>query len=265
MRSTLRRLGRRHTTAVAYLALFAALGGSAYAAVTVTGKQIKDATVTGKDVKNRSLGAGELSASALGSLRTAGERGPAGPQGEQGKQGPIGPAGATGQQGPSGVGGLEYKVSSGKSIPKDQTVGDQVNCTSGKVALGGGGRPVPVRRADARRLERARRRERHQHRLECSGPQPGRFHVQRVRLGGLRRREWGDQPAVVRAAPCRMSRSDTSTSLRSSERIDSLRITAPATMVGARSGCKPGTLRRSSTVLPASIAAIRSHDARVSR
>jgi hypothetical protein len=143
MRSTLRRLGRRHTTAVAYLALFAALGGSAYAAVTVTGKQIKDATVTGKDVKNRSLGAGELSASALGSLRTAGERGPAGPQGEQGKQGPIGPAGATGQQGPSGVGGLEYKVSSGKSIPKDQTVGDQVNCTSGKVALGGGAAQFP--------------------------------------------------------------------------------------------------------------------------
>jgi hypothetical protein len=143
MRSTLRRLGRRHTTAVAYLALFAALGGSAYAAVTVTGKQIKDATVTGKDVKNRSLGAGELSASALGSLRAAGERGPAGPQGEPGKQGPIGPAGATGQQGPSGVGGVEYKVSSGKSVPKDQTVGDQVNCTSGKVALGGGAAQFP--------------------------------------------------------------------------------------------------------------------------
>jgi hypothetical protein len=48
MRSTFRRLARRHTTAVAYLALFAALGGSAYAAVTVTGKQIKDGTVTGK-------------------------------------------------------------------------------------------------------------------------------------------------------------------------------------------------------------------------
>ena len=66
MRSTLRRLARRHTTAVAYLALFAALGGSAYAAVTVTGKQIKDGTVTGKDVKNRSLGAAKLSAGALG-------------------------------------------------------------------------------------------------------------------------------------------------------------------------------------------------------
>ena len=49
MRSILKRLLGRHGTAVAYLALFAALGGSAYAAVTVTVKQIKDDTVTGKD------------------------------------------------------------------------------------------------------------------------------------------------------------------------------------------------------------------------
>ena len=55
MRSILRRLSRRHGTAVAYLALFAALGGSAYAAVTATGKNIKDGTVTGGDAKNRSL------------------------------------------------------------------------------------------------------------------------------------------------------------------------------------------------------------------
>src|SRR5215212_7148780 len=119
MRSTLRRLARRHTTAVAYLALFAALSGSAYAAVTVTGKEIKNGTVTGKDVKNRSLGAGKLSAGALGSL--AGERGPAGPQGDPGKRGPAGPAGAAGAegpQGPSGLDGIEYKVSSGKSVPK---------------------------------------------------------------------------------------------------------------------------------------------------
>jgi len=50
-----KRLVRRHGTAVAYVALFAALGGSAYAAVTITGANIKDGTVTGKDVKNRTL------------------------------------------------------------------------------------------------------------------------------------------------------------------------------------------------------------------
>ncbi|HEX6654011.1 MAG TPA: hypothetical protein VF072_14800 [Thermoleophilaceae bacterium] len=154
MRSTFRRLARRHTTAVAYLALFAALGGSAYAAVTVTGKQIKDATITGKDVKNRSLGAGKLSASAIGSL--AGERGPAGPQGPAGpkgapgKQGPTGSAGATGEQGPQGPTGLanvEYRVSAGKTVAKNGTVTDTVNCSSGKVALGGGAANFPAREA----------------------------------------------------------------------------------------------------------------------
>ena len=147
MRSILKRLGRRHTTAVAYLALFAALGGSAYAAVTVTGKQIKDGTVTGKDVKNRSLGASKFSAGALGSL--AGERGPAGPQGDRGPKGdkgdkgPIGEQGPLGLQGPAGVTDIEYRVSSGTSIPKDQTIGLQVNCTSGKAALGGGAAQFP--------------------------------------------------------------------------------------------------------------------------
>ena len=62
MHSILKRLSRRHSTAVAYLALFAALGGgTAYAAATVTGSSIKDGTITGKDVTNRSLGAEDLS------------------------------------------------------------------------------------------------------------------------------------------------------------------------------------------------------------
>jgi hypothetical protein len=85
MRYPLKRLWRRHTTAVAYLALFAALRGSAYAAATVAGANIKDGTVTGKDVKNRSLGTNKLSPKAVSSL--AGQRGPTGPQG------PAGPLG----------------------------------------------------------------------------------------------------------------------------------------------------------------------------
>jgi hypothetical protein len=94
MRPMLKRLMRRHSTAVAYLALFAALGGSAYAAVTVTGKNIKDGTVTGRDVKNRSLGTSKLSAKAVSSL--AGQRGPAGPEGPAGAKGDRGPAGPAG-------------------------------------------------------------------------------------------------------------------------------------------------------------------------
>jgi Collagen triple helix repeat (20 copies) len=154
MRSILRRLLGRHTTAVAYLALFAALGGSAYAAVTVTGKNIKDGTVTGRDVKSRSLGTNKLSASALGSLN--GERGPAGPQGEKGDQGPAGPTGPagpkgeagpagpqgppgqTGPLGPSGISGWEYRVSAGTDVPKGVRKSAGIACPSDKKALGGG-------------------------------------------------------------------------------------------------------------------------------
>jgi len=40
---------------VALVALFVALGGSSYAAFTITGKNIKNGTITGKDVKKGSL------------------------------------------------------------------------------------------------------------------------------------------------------------------------------------------------------------------
>jgi hypothetical protein len=161
MRSILKRLSRRHGTAVAYVALFAALGSSAYAAVTVTGKNIKDGTVTGRDVKNASLGKNKLSATAVSAL--TGERGLAGPQGERGERGPAGATGATGPKGetgpkgdtgpagpqgapgpagppgPSGISGLEYSVNSpGIYVPSDSAGGGYVRCPAGKKALGGG-------------------------------------------------------------------------------------------------------------------------------
>src|SRR6185436_9992918 len=151
IRSTLKRLARRHTTAVAYLALFAALGGSAYAAVTVTGKNIKNGTITGKDVKNRSLGTSKLTPTAVSSL--IGERGPQGPQGTQGQRGERGPAGfsgepgpkgdpgATGDQGPPGLSGyvvVVTPVSEATTIPKDQSGRVGVVCPPGKKVLGGG-------------------------------------------------------------------------------------------------------------------------------
>jgi len=152
---------------IACLALSIALGGSAYAAVTVTGKNIKDGTVTGRDVKNRSLGTTKLSATAVSSL--TGQRGPAGPQGEQGQPGAIGPKGETGPAGPkgetgpagpkgetgpagpqgtpgpvgpqgaSGISGWEY-LTAARRIPAGPDVYDswQVDCPSGKKALGGG-------------------------------------------------------------------------------------------------------------------------------
>ena len=79
---------------VALVALFVAVGGSSYAAVMVTGKNIKNGSVTGKDVKNRTLGTKKLSKTAISSLR--GQTGP------PGLQGPGGPAGNTGPVGPAG-------------------------------------------------------------------------------------------------------------------------------------------------------------------
>ena len=40
---------------VALLALFVALGGSSYAALTVTGRNVKNSSLTGRDVRNNSL------------------------------------------------------------------------------------------------------------------------------------------------------------------------------------------------------------------
>ena len=160
MRHILRRLARRHGTAVAYLALFAALGGSAYATVTVTGANVKDGTITGKDVKNRSLGTGKLSPTAVSSLTgkpgpagSQGEKGAAGPAGATGPAGPTGPKGETGAtgpagpegpqgsrglQGPSGISGWEYRVSQGVRLGTYGVGTTQVYCSSGKKALGGG-------------------------------------------------------------------------------------------------------------------------------
>jgi hypothetical protein len=154
MRSILTRLARRHTTAVAYLALFAALGGSAYAAGTITGKNIKDGTITGRDIKNRSLDAEKLSPAALTSLANArgpagtqgpnGANGPTGPQGLKGGTGPVGPKGDTGPAGPqgpagpSGISGWEVRVSDGVVVMPKVYNTAQANCPAGKKALGGG-------------------------------------------------------------------------------------------------------------------------------
>jgi hypothetical protein len=76
-----------YANVVASLALFVALGGSSYAAVKITGKQIRDGSLTGADIKNGSVGARDLKPGA------AGQPGPAGSQGPQGPQGLQGPAG----------------------------------------------------------------------------------------------------------------------------------------------------------------------------
>jgi Collagen triple helix repeat (20 copies) len=145
----LRRLMPRHGIAVAYLALFVALGGGAYAATTITGSMIKDKTITSRDIKDRTLGTKKLSVDAVRSL--AGQPGPAGPQGPRGDNGPAGatgPKGDTGPAGPQGVPGpagpvgvsdWEYRVNSpGFDIASGKDGGAAIFCSPGKHAFGGG-------------------------------------------------------------------------------------------------------------------------------
>ncbi|MEH3052611.1 MAG: pentapeptide repeat-containing protein [Patulibacter minatonensis] len=106
-------------------ALFLALGGTAFAAVQITGKDVRDASLTGADIRNASLTGtdvkdGSLSAADLakGTLKT----GPAGPQGPAGATGPQGPAGPQGPVGPSAVYAVTTTESGGTSSTVDGTL-----------------------------------------------------------------------------------------------------------------------------------------------
>jgi hypothetical protein len=94
---------------VAYLALFAALGGTSYAAIKLprnsVGKaQIRRNAVTSAKVRDRSLLARDFKKGQLPAGK-AGATGPAGPQGGIGLQGPAGQDGAPGANGAQGSAG----------------------------------------------------------------------------------------------------------------------------------------------------------------
>lgn len=86
-----------YSNVMATVAVFVALGGTSYAAVKITGKDVRNGSLAGRDVKNGSLSGGDVRTGSLGtrvvrdgSLRaadfTAGEL-PAGPQGPKGDKG----------------------------------------------------------------------------------------------------------------------------------------------------------------------------------
>ena len=104
-----------YANVMATVAMFVALGGTSYAAITITSRNVKDGSLTGRDIKKKSVPLNRLT----GSLRSGqegpaglkGEPGPQGPKGEAGERGPAGPpgpqgdTGATGAQGPQGTQG----------------------------------------------------------------------------------------------------------------------------------------------------------------
>ena len=67
------------------LCLFALLGGSAYAAAKITGRNVKNGSLTGKDVKNNSLTGKDVKRLGPGDLKPGAlPKGPAGPAGPAG-------------------------------------------------------------------------------------------------------------------------------------------------------------------------------------
>jgi hypothetical protein len=126
---------------MATIAVFIALGGSSYAAIQITGKDVKDNSLTGADIKNNSVRAADIRAGAVkssdvgngtllsedfksGQLPT----GAAGPKGDTGSAGPQGPKGDTGTVDPSGFyskpeSDARYLAAGGKAADADRLDG----------------------------------------------------------------------------------------------------------------------------------------------
>jgi hypothetical protein len=128
---------------IAFIALLAALGSSAYAQLTIPRNsvgnvQLKQNAVNSAKVRNRSL------------LRTdfrpgqipAGPRGPAGqqgPQGPEGARGPTGERGPVGERGPAGPAGPAGATNVTVTLGQEGMGSSSATCPAGERATGGGG------------------------------------------------------------------------------------------------------------------------------
>jgi hypothetical protein len=138
---------KRHVrgNAIAYVALFVALGGTSYAAVklpanSVGTKQLKNNAVTGAKVKAGSLNASDFGGTLptgaqgpKGDTGAAGTNGVAGTNGTNGTNGAKGDKGDDGTDGTNGTGTQGPTGPSGTSLKPKATGGPQT--TSGAVTL----------------------------------------------------------------------------------------------------------------------------------
>jgi hypothetical protein len=115
---------------MATVAVFIALGGSSYAAITVTGKNVKNSSLTGKDIKNNSLTGSDIKNLKSGDVSDHSLLAKDFKAGQL----PVGPQGLKGDKGASGA---THVV-----VRSLQTIGESANitiaCHPGERAIGGG-------------------------------------------------------------------------------------------------------------------------------
>ena len=87
---------------VATLALFVALGGTSYAALTITGKNVRNNSLTGADIRNNTVRSADVKDRSLLARDFAARQLPSGAPGPAGATGARGPAGRPGTTGPRG-------------------------------------------------------------------------------------------------------------------------------------------------------------------
>lgn len=119
---------------VSMVALFVALGGVSYAAISLPNnsvgtKQIKKNAVTGKKIKANAIGGGKIKDGSLLAKEFKAGQIPVGPKGA---------TGATGPQGPAGVVGAITVQRDDAALADNATVGLQVTCPAGTKIIGGG-------------------------------------------------------------------------------------------------------------------------------
>ncbi len=88
-----------YANVMATIAVFIALGGSSYAAIKVTGRNVTDSSLSGKDVRNSSLTNKDVKNRSLLAVDFKAGQLPAGQQGPQGAKGDPGTNGANGAPG----------------------------------------------------------------------------------------------------------------------------------------------------------------------
>jgi hypothetical protein len=113
---------------MATAAVFIALGGSSYAALVVTGKNVKNSSLTGRDVKNSSLTTLDVKNRSLLAADFKPGQLPAGAQGARGETGLKGDPGVSGYQQVDDVSAYD------STSPKSATA----FCPAGTKVIGGG-------------------------------------------------------------------------------------------------------------------------------